>query len=139
MLVADDEPVVRRLTERMLRQLGYEVVGAADGEEALQTFEKEPDAFELVVLDVMMPRLKGPEALLQMRAIRPRLNAVFVSGYAGVPSEPDAEPMLRTLQKPFTALQLEDEIRRVVDLAVREGAQGSSEPRGERPVTPSPS
>jgi len=138
-LVADDEPVVRRLTERMLRQLGYEVVGAADGEEALQTFEKAPDAFELVVLDVMMPRLEGPEALLQMRAIRPRLNAVFVSGYAGVPSEPGAEPTLRTLQKPFTALQLEEEIRRVVDLAARDAEQGSREPRGERPATPSPS
>ena len=138
-LVAEDEPVVRRLTERMLRQLGYEVVGAADGEEALRTFEKEPDAFELVVLDVMMPRLEGPEALLQMRAIRPRLNAVFVSGYAGVPSEPDAEPMVRTLQKPFTALQLEEEIRRVVDLAAREADQGSAEQRGGRPAPPSPS
>jgi hypothetical protein len=118
-LVADDEPVVRRLTERMLRQLGYEVQGAADGDEALRAFQREPDAFDLVVIDVMMPKLKGPETLEQMRAIRPELKALFVTGYAGVPSdlsEPDGRPALRMLQKPFTALQLAEEIRLVVDV-----------------------
>ncbi len=117
-LVADDEPIVRKLTERMLRQLGYRVVGAGDGDEALRAFEKEPDAFDLVVLDVVMPKLKGTEALLGMRALRPELKAVFVSGYAG--AKPDgsgttAEPSLRTLQKPFTTVQLAEEIRRVVE------------------------
>lgn len=67
--------------ERMLRQLGYHVVGACDGEDALRAFEKEPYAFDLVVLDVVMPKLKGPEALPRMRAIRPALHAVLVSGY----------------------------------------------------------
>jgi nitrogen-specific signal transduction histidine kinase len=119
-LVADDEPIVRRLTERMLRQLGYEVQGTADGDEALRVFEGAPDAFDLVVLDVMMPKLKGPETLRQMRAIRPALRAVFVSGYAGPPPEPsetDTEPGLRALQKPFTELELAEEIRRVFDNA----------------------
>ncbi len=119
-LVADDQPIVRKLTERMLRELGYEVVGASDGEEALRAFEHEPNAFDLVVLDVMMPKLRGPEALLRMRAIRPDLKAVFVSGYAGPPSEPsgpDGEATLRVLQKPFTAQQLADELRRVAGSA----------------------
>jgi PAS domain S-box-containing protein len=109
-LVADDEPVVRKITERMLRGLGYVVVGAADGEEALRTFEKEPDSFDIVVLDVLMPKLKGPEALQRMQAIRPDLKALFVSGYAGAPSE---MPTLRVLQKPFTTAQLEEELRRL--------------------------
>jgi two-component system, cell cycle sensor histidine kinase and response regulator CckA len=115
-LVADDEPIVRKITERMLRHLGYDVVGVSDGEEALRAFEEQPEAFDLVVLDVMMPKLTGPDALLQMLAIRPELKAIFVSGYAGAPTElPEngAAPPLRTLQKPFTALQLEEEIRRV--------------------------
>lgn len=115
-LVADDEPIVRKLTERMLRQLGYEVVGVGDGEEAVRAFERQPDAFDLVVLEVMMPKVSGPDAHLQMLAIRPGLKAIFVSGYAGVPPEPppggSATP-LRTLQKPFTAIELEEEIRRV--------------------------
>ncbi|MDB5218869.1 MAG: sensor hybrid histidine kinase [Myxococcaceae bacterium] len=109
-LVADDEPVVRKITERMLRQLGYEVVGTGDGEEALQAFEKEPDAFDIVVLDVMMPKLKGSEALVRMRAIRPDIKVLFVSGHAGAASE---MPTLRVLEKPFTTLQLEDAIRRL--------------------------
>ena len=115
-LVADDQPIVRKLTERMLRQLGYEVVGASDGEEALRAFEHEPNAFELVVLDVMMPKIRGPETLRRMRAIRPGLEAVFVSGYAGTPEElsgPDGEGTLRVLQKPFTTQQLAEALRRV--------------------------
>ncbi len=110
-LVADDEPVVRKITERMLRQLGYQVVGAKDGEEALEVFEKEPHTFDVVVLDVLMPRLKGPEALLRMREIRPDLKALFVSGYAGAPAD---MVNLRVLQKPFTTVQLEEELRRLV-------------------------
>ncbi|CAN5878644.1 hypothetical protein BH11MYX4_BH11MYX4_35780 [soil metagenome] len=116
-LVADDEPVVRKLTERMLRQLGYQVVGASDGEEALRAFEKAPDAFDLVVLDVVMPKLKGPEALARMRVIRPDLKALLVSAYAGAPSgllAAGGDPTLRTLPKPFTAPELAEELRRVM-------------------------
>ncbi len=123
-LVADDEPIVRKVTERMLRQLGYQVVGASDGEEALRTFENDPDAFDIVVLDVMMPKLRGPDALRRMQAIRPALKAVFVSGYAG---EPGAEPQLRMLQKPFTAVQLAKELERVVGTA-RDGVTALAEP-----------
>ena len=122
-LVADDEPMVRRVTERMLRHLGYEVVGAGDGEEALQTFEKDPDGFGVVVLDVMMPKLKGPEALARMRAIRPAMKSLLVSGYPGAPSELSAlaaEQLPRVLQKPFTLAQLTEELRRI-DVAAGEG------------------
>lgn len=115
-LVADDEPMVRRVTERMLRQLGYEVVGAGDGEEALHAFEKDPDSFGFVVLDVMMPKLKGPAALSRMRAIRPAMKSLLVSGYVGAASGLLAiagEQMPRVLQKPFTAAQLAEELRRI--------------------------
>ncbi len=110
-LVADDEPMVRSFTERMLKKLGYEVVGAVDGEDALRTFEKDPDSYGLVVLDVVMPKLKGPEALARMRAIRPNLEAIFVSGYAG--QLPPDMAKLPLLHKPFTAAQLETELRRL--------------------------
>jgi len=123
-LVADDEPMVRRVTERMLRHLGYEVVGAGDGEEALHTFEKDPDAFCAVVLDVMMPKLKGPEALARMRAIRPAMKSLLVSGYAGAPSELTAlagAHVPRVLQKPFTIAQLAEELRRI-DVTAGDGA-----------------
>ena len=60
---------------------------------------------------VLMPRLKGPEALLRMREIRPDVKALFVSGYAGAPAD---MANLRVLQKPFTTVQLEEELRRLV-------------------------
>ena len=107
-LLADDDEVVRKVTARMLRRLGYEVVHAGDGEEALQTFTQAPDAYHFVVLDVMMPRLKGPVAFERMRAIRPAVRALFVSGFTG-------ERTLRVLQKPFTVAELEDEIRRLLE------------------------
>ena len=119
-LVADDEPGMRKNTERMLRRMGYQVVLAGDGEEALRLFEKEPAAFALVVLDVMMPKLKGPEVLARMRAIRPELMALFMSGYAGGPSDwstAAGTAGARILQKPFTAAQLADELRRVTPVA----------------------
>jgi len=108
-LVADDEPMVRTFTERMLRKLGYEVVGAVDGEDAVRTFEKDPDAFGLVVLDVVMPKLKGHEALARMRELRPDLRAILVSGYAG--QLPPDMAKLPLLHKPFTAAQLQREIQ----------------------------
>lgn len=133
-LVADDEPVVRKLTERVLRQLGYQVVAVGDGEEALRAFEKEPHAYDLVVLDVVMPKLKGPEAWQRMRALRPELKAVFVSGYAGAPSDlagAGGEPKIRTLQKPFTAAQLAEELRRVGDVTTDGVTELSSRPSND--------
>ncbi|MBX3222905.1 MAG: PAS domain S-box protein [Labilithrix sp.] len=119
-LFADDDDALRRLTERMLRRLGYDVVSARDGEEALRVFEKTPEAFDFVLLDVLMPKLKGPDAFARMRAIRPELEALFVSGYVGAhPSDTSdgAEP-LRILHKPFTAAQLGAALQR---LAMKSG------------------
>lgn len=113
-LFADDDDALRRLTERMLRRLGYDVISACDGEEALRVFEKTPEAFDFVLLDVIMPKLKGPDAFERMRAIRPGLEALFVSGYVGQSGalEKDGEP-LRILHKPFTATQLADALKRL--------------------------
>ena len=107
-LVADDDEVVRKVTARMLRRLGYDVVHAGDGEEAFQTFTQSPEEYRFVVLDVRMPRLKGPAAFERMRTIRPALKALFVSGFSG-------EPTLRVLQKPFTLAELEEQIHRLLE------------------------
>ncbi len=88
-LVADDDAVVRKLTERMLRRLGCHVVGASDGEEALRTFERTPDAFDLVVLDVMMPKLKGPEALARDAGDPSRAEGALREWLRGRPLRPD--------------------------------------------------
>jgi len=118
LLVAEDEPLVRSLTERTLRRLGYRVVGASDGEEAVRTFEQEPESFDLVVMDVVMPKLGGPEAFDRMRARRPRLKALFVTGYAPESTGLVATltgPGLCLLKKPFTALELAEQVRYVME------------------------
>jgi PAS domain S-box-containing protein len=115
LIVADDEPVVLKALERMLRRLGYDVVSAADGEAACLAFESDPDGFALVVLDIMMPKLKGPGALARMRALRPAVPALLITGYAGqLPPETRGSAPVRVLQKPFSSAELSEEIQRIL-------------------------
>ena len=118
LLVAEDEPQLRYLAERSLSRLGYHVVAARNGQEAVTEFEQTPDAFDLVVLDVVMPSLGGREAWERMRARRPNLRALFVTGYApessGVVEVLD-QPGAALLRKPFTAIELAARVRQLLD------------------------
>ncbi len=118
LLVAEDESPVRELVARNLRRLGYEVLVAADGEEAASAFAREPDRIALVVLDVIMPRLGGQQALARMRALRPDLKALFVSGYApeatGI-GELLAGGRVAVVHKPFLAVELAMKVRQLLD------------------------
>src|SRR5262249_31051774 len=66
-LVADDEPMVRQVSELMLRQMGFEVLTATNGEEAVSAFTANADRIRLVLLDLMMPVMDGTEALAAIR------------------------------------------------------------------------
>ena len=82
LLVAEDEGLIRDLLSECLHDLGYAVLTAANGQEALATFERFRDEIDLVILDVVMPKLSGPDALRSMRSVRPDLKALFISGHA---------------------------------------------------------
>ncbi|MGE0123565.1 MAG: PAS domain S-box protein [Vicinamibacterales bacterium] len=82
LLLADDTDAVRDVTRRILEGAGYRVLDAADGHDALATFERDPAAVDLVMLDAVMPGLNGPEVFTRMRALRPDLPAIFLSGYS---------------------------------------------------------
>lgn len=82
LLVADDEVNNQILLKSIFTRAGCDVVVAQDGQEAVDFFENAPDQFELVLLDVTMPRLSGIEALKQIRRIRPDMPAVLISGYS---------------------------------------------------------
>jgi signal transduction histidine kinase/ActR/RegA family two-component response regulator len=107
-LVADDQEGIRSLTKRALERLGYTAVVAEDGQAASEIFAQDPDAFDAVLLDIMMPRMGGPEALERMRAVRPALPAVFMTGYSGDAAMGDLTSMSRAtvLQKPFVIRDL---------------------------------
>ncbi len=114
-LVADDESSVREIAVQILEKLGFTVVVAADGHEALAYFENDPLRYELVLLDLTMPGISGEETLRRLRSRRPDLRVVLMSGY----SESEAQPYLAGdvptgfLQKPFTVGSLIAKMREI--------------------------
>jgi CheY-like chemotaxis protein len=80
-LVVDDDPMVRDSIGRTLERSGYKVLCAVDGVEALQLFEMYKNDIGLVVLDVVMPNLDGPQTLRQLKALRPDVKALITTGY----------------------------------------------------------
>ena len=80
-LVVDDEEPVRKFVERVLREAGYATAVAADGAEALQVAAT-LDPFDLVVTDVMMPRMTGDELARRLRQSRPELKVLYLTGFS---------------------------------------------------------
>ena len=114
-LIVDDEEVVRSATERMVRRLGYAVVGAADGAAALALLESDR-AFALILMDVTMPAMDGPATARAIRARGVTVPVVFMSGYAaeelaarGMVSDADA-----FLKKPFLMADLREALRQAL-------------------------
>ncbi len=116
-LMAEDDEMVRSLSQRILSSNGYTVLIAADGEQALRLFEEHQDSIDLVVLDVVMPNMGGREAYEHMRALRPGLKALFASGYseAAIHKNFKLEEGLQLLQKPYTREPLLRAVRAVLD------------------------
>jgi len=116
-LLAEDHEGLRQLAVETLTGLGYTVVLAADGEQAVHEFHVFRDQIQLALLDVMLPKLSGPEVYLRMRQIRPELPAIFVTGYS-----PDTVPIQNfqnegwpLLQKPYTSRALARTVRDALD------------------------
>jgi len=115
-LVVEDEPTVRRLAVLGLRAHGYVVLEAADGAEAIGIAGRVGAAIEVIVSDVMMPGMSGPELLNGLSAIAPNARAVLMSGHAesAVLSQPSSLHYL-FLPKPFTPERLARKVREVLD------------------------
>jgi len=111
-LLAEDEVTVRRLAVRVLQRGGFAVLEAADGEEALSVARDFPGALDLLVTDLVMPRMGGRELAGRLRGVRPGVPVVYVSGYAEEAVQRDGvlDPGARFLSKPFTAEQLLDAV-----------------------------
>jgi PAS domain S-box-containing protein len=103
LLVEDDEAVLT-LLGRVLSRLGYRVIEAASGDEALERVAADTEGLDLLVTDVRMPGIQGPELARRLRSVRPDLPVLFISAFSeelGV--SPDALPGLHVLDKPFDA------------------------------------
>jgi PAS domain S-box-containing protein len=102
-LVVDDEPPVREVVRRYLESAGAQVTLAVDGADAVEYLTRDPAAVDVVVLDLIMPRLDGRAAFERMRAIRPDLRVLLASGYSveGQASDLINAGALGLLHKPF--------------------------------------
>ena len=109
LLVEDEEPV-RLLTKRILERAGYEVVAAGTGEEALEIFETAPEPIDLVLTDVVMPGMSGPEMLVRMTRVR-AVPALLMSGYPDQGQTSGPAAAMRLIAKPFTADVLTSAVR----------------------------
>lgn len=109
-LLVEDEPAVKGLFSQALQKEGYTVHEARNGVEALEV-EKDIARLDLLVTDVVMPHMKGPELARQLRAKQPDLKVIFVSGYVA-PGDLGEHQAL--LQKPFVRQQLIDKVKEVL-------------------------
>ena len=115
-LVAEDDEQVRALTVKVLRSAGFEVIEAANGQEAVEQFDRHAKEIELLLLDVVMPHLSGRQVLDRIRAIDGEIPVVFCSGYdpEGIESRLGTEEQVEILQKPYNPQDLMAAIRRVM-------------------------
>jgi two-component system cell cycle sensor histidine kinase/response regulator CckA len=113
-LVVDDEPLIAKLTRRILERVGYTVLTAADGAEAVDLFTRRGGDIAIVVLDRTLPKLRGEAVLARMRELRPEVKVIVSSGdaSAGVAQFPGASAVLC---KPYTPTRLCEVIRQVLD------------------------
>ncbi|HXQ27595.1 MAG TPA: response regulator [Candidatus Acidoferrales bacterium] len=116
-LVAEDHEGLRELAQETLAGLGYQIVLAIDGEQAMQEFRAHRDRIDLALLDVMLPKINGPEIYARIREEKPDLRVIFATGYS-----PDIDLLrkvqaqgLPVLQKPYSSRDLAHKIRETLD------------------------
>ncbi len=116
-LVVEDEEGVRRVLLEMLQQAGYRVLGACGGQEALEMCRASGDPVQVLITDVVMPKMGGRELAARLRQITPDMRVLFVSGYADsvVLHHGALEADTHFLQKPFTVEQLGRKVREVLE------------------------
>lgn len=117
-LIVDDEEAVRMVMQRSLEHLGYCVDVAEDGSRALEIYRAEPNGFELVILDMMMPAMSGDEVFFKLKELDAGARVLLATGYT---NSERAQSVLNAggvgfIQKPFDIEELAREVRRCLDL-----------------------
>ncbi len=115
-LLVEDDDAVRSVAARMLESLGYRVVEANGGPQALAAHSNSSGEIHLVITDVSMPDIQGPELLRLLRRREPALRALFITGYSEEMAQLDPQQRgAPVLQKPFTLLSLATAVRSALD------------------------
>ena len=107
-LVVEDEEALRLVTQRIFTRNGYHVITAANGPEAIDVALGHPGEIHLLVTDVVMPHMLGMEVAEKMRAVKPGIEVLFMSGYARpvLASQGRLDPNVALVEKPFSEATL---------------------------------
>lgn len=116
LLLAEDEDTVRAITQRMLEYLGFSVLSAVDGREAVQIFNKYKNEIRCVILDLTMPHLNGFEACQEIRKIKEQIPIILTSGYPQeqITTKIDMESFTGYIQKPYRFENLKEVIKQIL-------------------------
>jgi two-component system cell cycle sensor histidine kinase/response regulator CckA len=119
-LLVEDEDAVRLFGARALRNKGYKVLEARSGEAALEIISTTKDPIDLLITDVVMPRMDGPTLIKEVRSKQPNMKVIFISGYAedNFRRRLDENAEIHFLPKPFSLKQLAGKVKEVM----REGS-----------------
>jgi len=118
----EDDARVRMLVQRVLESAGYTVLSATDGKGALDILHQRPGRIHLVLTDIVMPGLSGPELLGRIREEHPGCKGLYMSGYSDksfFPGHPLSDAPL--IQKPFTPGSLAQRVREILDAPAARG------------------
>lgn len=112
-LIIDDEDHVRNITAGLLHSCGFRTELARDGYEGVDIFRAKPHEFDIVMLDMTMPRLSGEETLQLLREVSPDVRVLFMSGYnrREVVDALAGSGVLSFIQKPFTLETLREQLQ----------------------------
>jgi len=117
LLLVDDEDIIADVSQEMLTAMGYKVLLARSGQEAIETYQKNRDKVDLVILDMIMPDMGGGKAYDTLKEINPDIMVLLSSGYSinGQATEILERGCDGFIQKPFSMSQLSQAIRKVLD------------------------
>jgi CheY-like chemotaxis protein len=116
-LLVEDETVVRQLVAEILETSGYAVLQAGDGPSALELLRRHSDPIDLLLTDVVMPGMSGPDVAAAVASLRPGTHLLYMSGYtdSAIVHHGVLEPGTAFLQKPFSADDLTRKVRSLLD------------------------
>jgi CheY-like chemotaxis protein len=115
-LLIDDEEMIIKVGEELLRELGYEVLSARSGQEAIELYQQNADKIDLVIMDMIMPGMGGGETFDRLKRINPDIKVLLSSGYSinGQASKILERGCDGFIQKPFNLIQLSDKIQGII-------------------------
>jgi two-component system cell cycle sensor histidine kinase/response regulator CckA len=116
-LLVEDEDMVRKLASELLEETGYVVLSASGGEEAINFATTHTDRIDLLITDVVMPKMSGKEVAEQLKKIHPETKVLFMSGYTdeAIVHHGIVDSNIAFIQKPFSEHALAHKIREVLD------------------------